>query len=205
MEPGYLKVVPNSFSKKKEADGEENQEDSCDEKLLAALQKLKKNCMLPVKKLQVKEGETSPPKRYNSGSMILAMENAGQLIEDEELRAQIKGSGIGTSATRAEILKKLVTIEYLALNKKTQVITPTLLGEMVFDVVDHSIRSLLNPELTASWEKGLTYVADGDITSEEYMEKLENFIARHTQSVMRLNNQYELRRFYDAAAKNYKK
>ena len=121
------------------------------------------------------------------------------------MRAQIKGSGIGTSATRAEILKKLVTIEYLALNKKTQVITPTLLGEMVFDVVDHSIRSLLNPELTASWEKGLTYVADGDITSEEYMEKLENFIARHTQSVMRLNNQYELRRFYDAAAKNYKK
>ena len=205
MEPGYLKVVPNSFSKKKEADGEENQEDSCDEKLLAALQKLKKNCVLPVKTLQVKEGETSPPKRYNSGSMILAMENAGQLIEDEELRAQIKGSGIGTSATRAEILKKLVTIEYLALNKKTQVITPTLLGEMVFDVVDHSIRSLLNPELTASWEKGLTYVADGDITSEEYMEKLENFIARHTQSVMRLNNQYELRRFYDAAAKNYKK
>ena len=205
MEPGYLKVVPNSFSKKKEADGEENQEDSCDEELLAALQKLKKNCVLPVKTLQVKEGETSPPKRYNSGSMILAMENAGQLIEDEELRAQIKGSGIGTSATRAEILKKLVTIEYLALNKKTQVITPTLLGEMVFDVVDHSIRSLLNPELTASWEKGLTYVADGDITSEEYMEKLENFIARHTQSVMRLNNQYELRRFYDAAAKNYKK
>lgn len=205
MEPGYLKVVPNSFSKKKEADGEENQEESCDEKLLAALQKLKKNCVLPVKTLQVKEGETSPPKRYNSGSMILAMENAGQLIEDEELRAQIKGSGIGTSATRAEILKKLVTIEYLGLNKKTQVITPTLLGEMVFDVVDHSIRSLLNPELTASWEKGLTYVADGDITSEEYMEKLENFIARHTQSVMRLNNQYELRRFYDAAAKNYKK
>ena len=205
MEPGYLKVVPNSFSKKKEADGEENQEDSCDEKLLAALQKLKKNCMLPVKKLQVKEGETSPPKRYNSGSMILAMENAGQLIEDEELRAQIKGSGIGTSATRAEILKKLVTIEYLALNKKTQVITPTLLGEMVFDVVNHSIRSLLNPELTASWEKGLTYVADGDITSEEYMEKLENFITRHTQSVMRLNNQYELRCFYDAAAKYYKK
>ena len=204
VEPGYLKVVPNSFSKKKE-EGEESQEESCDEKLLVALQKLKKNCVLPVKKLQVKEGETSPPKRYNSGSMILAMENAGQLIEDEELRAQIKGSGIGTSATRAEILKKLVTIEYLTLNKKTQVITPTLLGEMIFDVVNHSIRSLLNPELTASWEKGLTYVADGDITSEEYMEKLENFITRHTQSVMRLNNQFELRHFYDAAAKNYKK
>lgn len=205
LEPGYLKVVPNSFSKKKEAGQEEEQETSCDEKLLAALQKLKKNCVLPVRKLQVKEGETSPPKRYNSGSMILAMENAGQLIEDEELRAQIKGSGIGTSATRAEILKKLVTIEYLALNKKTQVIIPTLLGEMVFDVVNHSIRSLLNPELTASWEKGLTYVANGDITSEEYMMKLENFITRHTQNVMKLNNQYELRRFYDAAAKNYKK
>ncbi|MDO5392056.1 MAG: DNA topoisomerase [Eubacteriales bacterium] len=204
VEPGYLKVVPNSFSKKKQ-EGDESQEEACDEKLLAALQKLKKNGVLPVKALQVKEGETSPPKRYNSGSMILAMENAGQLIEDEELRAQIKGSGIGTSATRAEILKKLFTIEYLALNKKTQVITPTLLGEMVFDVVNHSIRSLLNPELTASWEKGLTYVADGDITSEEYMEKLENFITRHTQSVMRLNNQFELRRFYDAAAKNYKK
>ena len=205
VEPGYLRVIPNSFSKKREASEEENQEDSCDEKLLTALQKLKKNSVLPVKHLQIKEGETSPPKRYNSGSMILAMENAGQLIEDEELRAQIKGSGIGTSATRAEILKKLVAIEYLALNKKTQVITPTLLGEMIFDVVNHSIRSLLNPELTASWEKGLTYVADGDITSEEYMEKLENFITRHTQSVMKLNNQFELRRFYDAAAKNYKK
>ena len=123
--------------------------------------------------MAIKEGETSPPKRYTAGSMILAMENAGQLIEDEELRAQIKGSGIGTSATRAEILKKLMNIKYLALNKKTQVITPTLLGEMIFDVVGASIRQLLNPELTASWEKGLTYVAEGSITSEEYMEKLE--------------------------------
>ena len=117
---------------------------------------------------QIKEGETSPPKRYNSGSIILAMENAGQLIEDEELRAQIKGSGIGTSATRAEILKKLIHIKYLALNKKTQIITPTLLGEMVFDVVGHSIRSLLNPELTASWEKGLNYVAEGEVRTESY-------------------------------------
>ena len=112
---------------------------------------------LPVQSLDIKEGKTSPPKRYNSGSLILAMENAGQLIEDEELRAQIKGSGIGTSATRAEILKKLVSIKYLSLNQKTQVITPSLLGEMVYEVVDHSIRQLLNPELTASWEKGLTY------------------------------------------------
>ena len=132
--------------------------------LLNALQRLKKNDILTVDALNIKEGETSPPKRYNSGSMILAMENAGQLIEDEELRAQIKGSGIGTSATRAEILKKLVSIKYLSLNKKTQVITPTLLGEMIFDVVNCSIRQLLNPELTASWEKGLTYVAEGSIT-----------------------------------------
>ena len=123
---------------------------SCDAHLLEALQKLKKNDILSVKNLSIKEGETSPPKRYNSGSMILAMENAGQLIEDEELRAQIKGSGIGTSATRAEILKKLFHIKYLSLNKKTQVITPTLLGEMIFDVVNCSIRQLLNPELTAT-------------------------------------------------------
>ena len=140
------------------------------------LKDLKKGSHLPVKRLMIKEGETSPPKRYNSGSLILAMENAGQLIEDEELRAQIKGSGIGTSATRAEILKKLVTIRYLALNKKTQIVTPTQLGEMVYEVVDNSIRSLLNPELTASWEKGLTYVAEGSITSDVYMEKLERYI-----------------------------
>ena len=161
--------------------------------------------VLPVKGLAIKEGETSPPKRYNSGSMILAMENAGQLIEDEELRAQIKGSGIGTSATRAEILKKLFNIKYLALNKKTQVITPTLLGEMIYDVVDHSIKSLLNPELTASWEKGLTYVADGDITPDEYMRKLEQFIITRTNGVLGLNNQYQLRGCYDKAAEFYKK
>lgn len=137
--------------------------------------------------------------------MILAMENAGQLIEDEELRAQIKGSGIGTSATRAEILKKLVHIKYLALNGKTQVVMPTLLGEMVFDVVNASIRQLLNPDLTASWEKGLTYVAEGSITSEEYMEKLEHFVAGRTYAVLRLNNQYQLRSYFDAAAENYKK
>ena len=137
--------------------------------------------------------------------MILAMENAGQLIEDEELRVQIKGSGIGTSATRAEILKKLVTIQYLALNKKTQVITPTLLGEMIFDVVNASIRSLLNPELTASWEKGLTYVAEGSITSEEYMTKLENFIRSRTQGVLDLRNQFILKQYFDAAAVHYRK
>ena len=155
--------------------------------------------------LDIKEGETSPPKRYNSGSMILAMENAGQLIEDEELRAQIKGSGIGTSATRAEILKKLFTIKYLSLNKKTQVITPTLLGEMIFDVVNCSIRQLLNPELTASWEKGLTYVAEGSITSQEYMDKLEHFVRVRTEQVERSSYQYALRQFFDAAAQFYKK
>ena len=161
-EEGYLKVAEITQTKK-DAEMEENASDAG---LFSAIQKLKKGSILDVKGLSIKEGETSPPKRYNSGSIILAMENAGQLIEDEELRAQIKGSGIGTSATRAEILKKLLSIKYLSLNKKTQMITPTLLGEMIFDVVEHSIRSLLNPELTASWEKGLTYVAEGDITSE---------------------------------------
>ena len=159
---------------------------------------------LPVRSLEIKEGKTSPPKRYNSGSMILAMENAGQLIEDEELRAQIKGSGIGTSATRGEILKKLFNIKYLALNKKTQIVTPTLLGEMIFDVVEHSIKSLLNPELTASWEKGLTYVADGEITPDEYMKKLDHFIVSRTEGVKGLNNQGQLRACYDKAAAAYK-
>ena len=158
-----------------------------------------------MQQLQVKEGETSPPKRYTSGSMILAMENAGQLIEDEELRAQIKGSGIGTSATRAEILKKLVTIQYLSLAKKTQTITPTLLGEMVFDTVNASIRPLLNPELTASWEKGLTLVAEGSITEEEYMQKLEGFITRCTEAVLGVNNSYYLRGTYQQTAPFYKK
>lgn len=190
---GYLKVV-----------GIGN-ESGVDTGLFEAVKQIRKGDLLGVKELAIKEGETSPPKRYNSGSMILAMENAGQLIEDEELRAQIKGSGIGTSATRAEILKKLIHIKYLALNKKTQIITPTLLGEMVFDVVEHSIRSLLNPELTASWEKGLNYVAEGQITSEEYMVKLENFISSRTNGVLALNNQYQLKDCYDKAAIYYKK
>ena len=189
---GYLKVVGT---------GNEN---SVDAGLFEQLKEVKKGSVLNVNELAIKEGETSPPKRYNSGSMILAMENAGQLIEDEDLRAQIKGSGIGTSATRAEILKKLINIKYLSLNKKTQIITPTLLGEMVFDVVEHSIRSLLNPELTASWEKGLTYVAEGQITSDEYMVKLENFIASRTNGVMGLNNQGQLRQCYERAAQFYK-
>ena len=181
----------------------DSSDQSLDTGLFEVIKLLKKGAVLQVRALDIKEGETSPPKRYNSGSMILAMENAGQLIEDEELRAQIKGSGIGTSATRAEILKKLVNIKYLALNKKTQVITPTLQGEMIYDVVDHSIRSLLNPELTASWEKGLNYVAEGSITSDEYMRKLDHFITSRTVGVKGLNNQYQLRACYEKAAGFY--
>lgn len=210
--PGYLQVTNLSFMAKKNAatdldngDASENQEDSFDADFIENMKKLKKGMKLDILEFTVKEGETSPPKRYNSGSMILAMENAGQLIEDEELRSQIKGSGIGTSATRAEILNKLVKITYLSLNKKTQIITPTLLGEMIFDVVNVSIRSLLNPELTASWEKGLTYVAEGDITSDEYMVKLENFVSKMTNGVKNVNNQFALRSYFDEAAKNYKK
>ena len=211
QEEGYLKIAAASFASRrtqeedKTGDQEESRELSCNTSLLEALQKLKKNDILAIDSLDIKEGETSPPKRYNSGSMILAMENAGQLIEDEELRSQIRGSGIGTSATRAEILKKLFTIKYLSLNKKTQVITPTLLGEMIFDVVNCSIRQLLNPELTASWEKGLTYVAQGSITSQEYMDKLEHFVRVRTDQVEKSNYQYVLRQFFDAAAENYKK
>ena len=207
VQEGYLKAMQYSFFRKKEEDDEGRKEDetTCDPSFLAALSQLQKGSELNLLDLSIKEGETSPPKRYTSGSMILAMENAGQLIEDEELREQIKGSGIGTSATRAEILKKLVFIKYLALNKKTQVITPTQLGEMIYDVVHQSIRPLLNPELTASWEKGLTYVAEGSITSEEYMGKLENFVTRHTVNVKQMRNQFQLKSSFDASAPYYKK
>ena len=217
-EEGYLKVagVPQgkrsvnkgksrTDANEKEEDAEQTADQDLDTALFEVIKTLKKGSVLPVGALDIKEGETSPPKRYNSGSIILAMENAGQLIEDEDLRAQIKGSGIGTSATRAEILKKLIHIKYLTLNKKTQIITPTLQGEMVFDVVDHSIKSLLNPELTASWEKGLTYVAEGSITPDEYMMKLDRFITNRTVGVKGLNNQYQLRACYDKAAGYYKK
>lgn len=208
-EEGYLKVAGIPKKKKNPGDEAGNSEESGDkDSNLAFFEKvknLKKGMELRVQALEIKEGKTSPPKRYNSGSMILAMENAGQLIEDEELRAQIKSSGIGTSATRGEILKKLINNKYLALNKKTQIITPTMLGEMIFDVVNHSISSLLNPELTASWEKGLTYVAEGTITSEEYMKKLDDFISRRTENVKRLNNQYQMRACYDHVAQFYKK
>ena len=201
-EEGFYKVTGIPGTKKGKTDEEE--ESVPDSELFDRLQKLKKVDLVLAEDFEIREGETSPPKRYNSGSMILAMENAGQLIEDEELRAQIKGSGIGTSATRAEILKKLIHIKYLTLNKKTQVITPTLMGELIYDAVNHSIRSLLNPELTASWEKGLTLVANGEITAEEYMQKLEQFIAGRTNGVIGLNNQYQLKACYDKVSPYYK-
>ena len=202
---GYLKVagIPGQKKAALEEENKETDQDA-DSSLFEKIKALKKGMELSVKALEIKEGKTSPPKRYNSGSLILAMENAGQLIEDEELRAQIKGSGIGTSATRGEILKKLFHIKYLSLNKKTQIVTPTLQGEMIFDVVEHSIKSLLNPELTASWEKGLNYVAEGTITSDEYMEKLEGFIQSRTQGVLGLKNEYELKNCYVKAASFYK-
>lgn len=207
IDEGYLKVMKFSFSKDKDtvkkndkpADSksetnskedkvsEEELEQNADEELQKFLQLVKKNTIVKVFDAIVKEGEKTPPKRYNSGSIILAMENAGQLIEDEELRAQIKGSGIGTSATRAEILKKLFKNEYLSLNNKTQIITPTLLGEIIYDVVAASIKPLLDPQLTASWEKGLTQVAEGTISTDEYLTKLNGFVERRTNHVKGTN------------------
>lgn len=215
QDQGYLQVMEYSFFKDKKKSANEKRdaqeqeegasgEEASDTGMLRLVEGLKKGMQLPVADYEIREGETSPPRRYTSGSMVLAMENAGQLIEDEELRAQIKGSGIGTSATRAEIIAKLIKNKYLELNKKTQTITPTLMGEMIFDVVNASIRSLLNPELTASWEKGLTYVAEGSITPDEYMKKLEHFIRSRTQGVLQVNNRYALRTYFDAAAQFYR-
>ncbi len=203
---GYYKVagVPASQNKTGKANDDETEDVKCDAAMLELLQKLKKGDMVPVNEFFVKEGKTSAPKRYNSGSIILAMENAGQLIEDEELRAQIKGSGIGTSATRAEILKKLIDKGYIKLNNKTQIITPTLLGEIIYDVVAASIKYLLDPTLTASWEKGLTGVADASISCQEYLDKLEGFVARRTLAVKQVSNQYMLRPYFDSAAAFYK-
>jgi DNA topoisomerase-3 len=216
---GYLKAAAFSFKKDKDTEKPKNidnndngdneeTEEKCDADFVKLLMGLKKGDTVITdadKPYEIKEGETSPPKRYTSGSIILTMENAGQFIEDEELRAQIKGSGIGTSATRAEILKKLVKIEYLNLNNKTQVLTPTLMGEMIYDVVGSSIKPLLDPALTASWEKGLTMVADGTITSDEYMKKLDDFVSRRTNMVKQLNNQGALYSMFREAETNYKK
>ncbi len=212
-EEGYLRAAACSFlKKKKEKESQEGtvsgEESAKDSGFMQALEGLKKGQRLSLQKEEpyaVKEGETTPPKRYNSGTLILTMENAGQFIEDEELREQIRGSGIGTSATRAEILKKLVHIGYLALNKKTQIITPTLMGELIYEIVDYSIRPLLNPALTASWEKGLTQVAEGTITGKEYMDKLDDFVSRRTNLVKRSPGGRSLYERYDMAAKNYER
>lgn len=216
-EEGYLQValVHKDKEKKSEdksglsgadsSEGEDgdNETDVSSLEFIRMLESLKKKEKISLGELKIKEGESSPPKRYTSGSIILAMENAGQLIEDEELRSQIKGSGIGTSATRAEILKKLFHIKYLKLNHKTQIIAPTLFGEVLYEVVNSSITQLLNPELTASWEKGLTYVAEGSISPEEYMEKLEKFVALRTANVLKLKNQYQLKTLFEGLREFY--
>lgn len=215
VDEGYLKAAQYSFIKKKtenmEEDDSKSKEDggeeqqACDASFLEVISGLKKGSELDLQSFTIKEGETSAPKRYNSGTIILTMENAGQFIEDDELRAQIKGSGIGTSATRAEILKKLVNIKYLDLNKKTQIITPTLLGEMIYEVVSASIKPLLDPRLTASWEKGLSMVAEGSISADEYMVKLDDFVTRRTNMVKQTNNNTALNARFRYASQFYKK
>lgn len=196
VEEGFLPVTKYSFSQKKEKEEEPLETGSL-------LPHLRKGMKCAIGGMSIKEGETSPPKRYNSGSIILAMENAGQLIEDEELRAMIKGSGIGTSATRAEILKKLFHISYLNLNKKTQIITPTLKGELVCGIVRYAIPAMLSPKLTASWEKGLTGVSEGGISEEEYMGKLTDFVSVQVGKVKRTDNKAQLRSYFNAAQGYY--
>ena len=224
---GYLKVMEYSFKKsieenntqekkaendkesedneKKNSDSETEEIETNDTGLLDELKKATPGTAVNVEGYELKEGETSPPKRYNSGSIILTMENAGQFIEDDELRSQIKGSGIGTSATRAEILKKLISNEYIALNKKTQILTPTLLGEAIYDAVDNSIKSLLNPSLTASWEKGLTQVASKEIEPDVYMTKLSDYVTKWTNAVKSMNNQSYIMSMVERDSKFYKK
>lgn len=215
VQKGYLEIAGVPKEKKKSDNIKDNDEPQdvvdnepdaeLDEEFFNLLQKVSKSDKIAIDDITIKEGETTPPKRYTSGSIILAMENAGQLIEDEDLRAQIKGSGIGTSATRAEIIKKLVNIKYISLNKKTQVITPTQLGEMIFGVVHGSIKSLLNPELTASWELGLTQVAEGKISSEEYMKKLDDFIRGRFGNVINLNNVGQMTNYYNYVSQFYRR
>ncbi len=209
IEEGFLPVSQYSFTKKKDSEEEEEKENENNagldpNELREILGRLKKGMAVEFRECNVKEGETSPPKRYNSGSIILAMENAGQLIEDEELRAQIKGSGIGTSATRAEILKKLFHIGYLDLNKKTQIITPALKGELVCSIVRYSMPAMLSPKLTASWEKGLSGVSEGEITEDEYMKKLEGFVDQMVGQVKAEDNRSRLNSYYHLAAQYYK-
>ncbi len=219
---GYLKVVNAGSIKKKEAsdvpkndagqaggnisgnDDEQEAYEGVDTDIINAVKKLKKGDVLNAKGYAIKEGETSPPKRYTSGSLILAMENAGSFIEDEDLRAQIKSCGIGTSATRAEILKKLEKNTYICLNKKTQAVTPTLLGEVIEITVEASIKSLLNAELTASWEKGLNYVAQGKIGADEYMAKMSAYVAKYTEA-LKQNRAVNLNHEFMKAASFYEK
>ncbi|MCR5282496.1 MAG: type IA DNA topoisomerase [Lachnospiraceae bacterium] len=216
-EAGFRKIFDDSFFKTPRKSGEEEEDDEkntdpdkqeeivCDENFINYLSSLKKNDIIDASGFEIKEGETSPPKRYNSGSLILAMENAGQLIEDEDLRAQIKGSGIGTSATRAEILKKLVTIDYLSLNKKTQIYTPTYLGESIYYVVACSMPVMLRPNMTASWEMGLSQVAEGKITSEEYRQKLDAFVISKIDLVKKENQKARITALLQRSAAYYKK
>ena len=218
IKPGYLMIADKNFGKKaedtsgkktKQSDTDENQEDSeaavFSQDIIDYISKLKKGAVLACSGFDIKEGKTTAPKRYSSGSLILAMENAGQLIEDEELREQIKGSGIGTSATRDAIITKLVNNKYIALNKKTQILTPTFLGEIIYDVVLRSINGLLRADLTASWEKGLTGVAEGSISEKEYMDKMTDYVIRNTNFVKGLNNQYQMNQVFDMVRPFYKK
>ncbi len=226
--PGYLVVADRNYGKKKdegsnseEAVPAENDENSRNkdtasggadtsqvansEEFMELVKSLKKGSVISCAGFNIKEGETSPPKRYSSGTLILAMENAGQLIEDEELRAQIKGSGIGTSATRDSIITKLVNNKYIALNKKTQIVTPTFLGEIINDVVLYSINGLLRADLTASWEKGLDMVAGGKITEQEYNDKMCDYVRKYTNFVKGISNQNQMRYVFDKTAPFYNK
>lgn len=196
--PGYLTIAGLPSEKKQE-------EQKLTDEELARFASLKKGDAIPVQAFNIKEGETSPPKRYSSGTLILAMENAGQLIEDEELRSQIKGSGIGTSATRDSIITKLVTNKYIALNKKTQIVTPTFLGEIIYDVCLNSIQSLLWAEMTASWEKGLSGVAEGTISKDEYTAKMNKFVCDNTNAVKQIRNQNQITRLFDRTKPFYEK
>ncbi len=196
--PGYLTIAGLPSEKKQE-------EQKLTDEELARFASLKKGDAIPVQVFNIKEGETSPPKRYSSGTLILAMENAGQLIEDEELRSQIKGSGIGTSATRDSIITKLVTNKYIALNKKTQIVTPTFLGEIIYDVCLNSIQSLLWAEMTASWEKGLSGVAEGTISRDEYTAKMNKFVCDNTNAVKQIRNQNQITRLFDRTKPFYEK
>lgn len=195
---GYLKVSANSFSKKKD-------EPKYSQEFIERLAKIKKGDKLSVQNIEIKEGETSPPKRYNSGSLILTMENAGQFIEDEDLREQIKGAGIGTSATRDGIITKLETNKYISLNKKTQIVTPTFLGEIIYDIVYYSINGLLRADLTASWEKGLEGVAEGQISKEEYTQKMTTYVTQYTNRVKQIQNQGGITGVFDKTKTFYTK